>query len=112
MTCALCREKKKLCNSHIIPEFLFKPLYDGKHQIHIISTDSDMKPKKGQKGTREKLLCGDCEGLLSKYEKYAREVMYGGREIGFQETEKKALAFYVDYKIFKLFQDKKTGGLH
>lgn len=65
MTCALCEAKKDLCESHIIPEFMFKPLYDSKHRaVEILSEGSK---RYIQKGLRDFLLCTDCEGYISKH---------------------------------------------
>jgi hypothetical protein len=62
--CKLCLKEKPLQNSHIIPEFCYKSLYDGKHRAFELKLR-----EKGreilQKGIREKLLCADCEGLIN-----------------------------------------------
>lgn len=65
MTCALCRKNKKLCKSHIIPEFLFKSLYDPKHRA--LKLLSDKSKKFIQKGLRDSLLCKKCEGHIARY---------------------------------------------
>lgn len=74
--CKLCGEVKKLCNSHIIPEFFYEPLYDENHKIQRMNFNPDIsvKRKYEQKGIREKLFCVDCETLLSKLEKYACDI--------------------------------------
>ncbi len=56
--CALCLEERKLKNSHIIPEFVYKALgvYDEKHRFGGFSTDPDDKVTTHQKGFREYLL--------------------------------------------------------
>jgi hypothetical protein len=79
--CKLCLQDRPLQNSHIIPEFFYKPLYDKKHRIYarIGRKLADMPPL--QKGFRERLLCRDCEQKLSPYEKYNREILYGGVQI-------------------------------
>ena len=59
MICNLCKSEKELCNSHIIPEFLFKPLYDPKHRA--IKLLADKSKRFIQKGLRDSLLCRDCE---------------------------------------------------
>jgi hypothetical protein len=35
--CALCRQERPLRKSHVIPEFMFGPLYDEKHRFYGIS---------------------------------------------------------------------------
>ncbi len=64
MTCKLCKRKKKLCDSHIIPEFLFKNLYDSKHRA--VESFSKGYKRFIQKGLRDSLLCTGCEGHISK----------------------------------------------
>ncbi len=80
MTCRLCQRHKPLQNSHVVPEFFYKPSYDEKHRIYarIGARLAGMPPL--QKGFREPLLCWDCEQKLSPYEKYNREILYGGVE--------------------------------
>lgn len=104
MKCHLCRKDTELRNSHIIPEFVYKALYDKKHKFHVLSTLEDRPQPMKQKGIREKLLCDACEQQLSVYEKYAREILLGGREITVQHQGELLLVTELDYKKFKLFQ--------
>ncbi len=90
-------------NSHIIPEFVFKPLYDTKHRFHKVVTDPDERNAFLQKGIREPLLCQDCEGLLSQHEKYVAEVFGGKREILLTNVKGLVVAENIDYARFKLF---------
>ena len=68
MICKFCKKDKILKNSHIIPEFFYKPLYDSKHKMIVMERDKeDISDKwKIQKGIREYLLCGDCEEHFNK----------------------------------------------
>lgn len=67
--CKLCGVDAELCESHIIPEFLYKPLYNEKHFVNKLHVNRRV-PGKLQKGYREPLLCADCEQLLNEcYEK-------------------------------------------
>ena len=68
-TCRLCREQADLCNSHIIPEFFYKPIYDDAHRTGVISS-STLRIPVIQKGLRERLLCASCEARLQKWEDY------------------------------------------
>jgi hypothetical protein len=65
--CKFCGREGDLQYSHIIPEFFYQ--YDEKHRfLHV--TMADRYPKFGQKGTREYLLCRDCEQYFNdKFEK-------------------------------------------
>ncbi|MCA9233611.1 MAG: hypothetical protein KDA57_23425, partial [Planctomycetales bacterium] len=93
LTCQLCGGPGPLCDSHVIPEFVYTDLYDEKHTFHVVSTLSTPTKKFEQKGIREKLLCAKCEGQLSKYEDYAKRVIQGGvpltvtRETGVVKVE-------------------------
>jgi hypothetical protein len=104
MSCALCLRDAKLRKSHIIPEFLYKPLYDSKNRFHVLATTAHRPRPFQQKGIRERLLCGTCEGRLSKWEKYARGVLFGGEELVCTERGHYFSVSGVDYKRMKLFQ--------
>jgi hypothetical protein len=74
-TCRLCLNQRPLEDSHIIPEFFYRGLYDDKHRALRLERE---KPRKFvQKGIRERLLCKDCEGALSKHERKFRALWYG-----------------------------------
>jgi len=104
--CRLCSSKGELRFSHILPEFLYTPLYDEKHRLVGLKYDPEQGPgeKFLQKGIREFLLCANCEQHLSKFEQYASQVL---REL--PDTSKELPGSVVrvtgiDYKKFKLFQ--------
>jgi hypothetical protein len=75
--CRLCLEQAELCDSHIVPEFFFKRLYDDKHRFFGVSGNPGERIRVSQKGMRENLLCKKCEGQFSKYETYGSSVLYG-----------------------------------
>jgi len=104
--CRLCLEEVKLCNSHIVPEFFYEQqaLYDEKHRFKVLSTKSDDSPKNHQKGIREKLLCKACEGKFSRWENYARRVIFGGRPSEISHHSRRGIECIIDYRRFKLFQ--------
>ncbi|MDA3798402.1 MAG: hypothetical protein PF692_04900 [Kiritimatiellae bacterium] len=99
--CRLCKSDGKLCYSHIIPEFLFKPIYNEKHQITIVD-DSKEVYSTIQKGVREHLLCKKCEGLFEKWEKYFLELWFEELNITVM-NEKLLKSENIDYDKFKLF---------
>ncbi|MEI6333114.1 MAG: hypothetical protein WCS87_01015 [Methylococcaceae bacterium] len=109
MTCRLCTLDKELQNSHIIPEFLYKPLYDDKHRAQRLSKIGEQqeykKRKLLQKGLREKLLCFDCEQLLNdRYEKYFKQLWFDEKALPSKfgaDTEIKLNG--LNYGKFKLF---------
>lgn len=104
MICYLCQQDAKLKKSHIIPEFVYTALYDKKHKFHVLSTHQVRPRPMEQKGIRERLLCGSCEQHLSKYEKYAREVLLGGISITVQQDGNLIRLSDLNYRKFKLFQ--------
>lgn len=70
--CKLCLREKQLVRSHIVPNFAYKPLRNGKGQIFVLSR----KKRVVQTGHFEKLLCSDCETVLSRYEsEFAKDWM-------------------------------------
>jgi hypothetical protein len=99
-TCRLCKKKAKLCNSHILPEFFYLDIYED-HRSLIISKEGE---KVIQKGLREYLLCQQCETKLSRYEKYAKELIQ--KIPNFSRDENLGLLYSndTDYPKFKLFQ--------
>ncbi len=104
MVCKLCLREAGLVESHIIPEFFYKPLYDELHRFYALSIDEDEKNRIVQKGLRETLLCDRCEELISPWEKYVSEVFYGGVEIGIERGKGYWLISNIDYDKFRLFQ--------
>lgn len=105
--CRLCQSEGPLRFSHILPEFLYKRLYDDKHRcIGIKATAEEPGANQDflQKGIREYLLCGDCEQHLAGYERYAAGVL---RELPDMTSEPAGAVVRVtgiDYSLFKLFQ--------
>lgn len=102
--CARCLEEKKLVKSHIVPEFVHKPVYstkgNEKGKAKRVTFAGDVRDVK--KGEVEHLLCEECEGILSVYESYAapivRRIYDTSSNLGAEVREN------VDYQKFKLFQ--------
>lgn len=69
MPCKLCGKDVPLLNSHVIPESLYELIYDGKHRILPILTDTSRPIKMRQQGFKEELLCEECEKRFSKWER-------------------------------------------
>ena len=100
--CSLCQSDQPLQNSHIIPEFFYKQLYDNIHRFHVISSQSSKPEKFGQKGFREKLLCSSCEQKFARWEKYTKQVfMDGGLKL--EQKGKILKVSNLNYSTFKLF---------
>ena len=103
MWCRLCKEDRQLRESHIFPEWLYKPLYDDKHRFFVFSTDANKRRGTRPKGIYERLLCHECEQRFSKWEGYARDVFC---RLPLKVIEdKQAVVFSgLKYTPFKLFQ--------
>lgn len=104
MICKLCLNEKKLCKSHIIPEFFYQSLYDNLHRYCNISTDPNKTIYQRQKGIWERLFCSDCEALFNHYETYSSKVLRGGTGIEIVNYANKIVISGIAYHIFKLFQ--------
>lgn len=110
MRCKLCLEEQELKQSHIIPEFMYEcsGLYDDKHRFVIARrTEEGMQEFEiRQKGLKERLLCGECEDRISKWERYARWVIYSpGKSEQVKSVQGRVVLYEnVDYEKFKLFQ--------
>ena len=103
MKCHLCLQEKQLVNSHIIPEALYRTVYDDKHKLYLLSTSDKEKTQCKQIGFREKLLCCDCDNSLSPFEKYTKELFY--KLLISDKWRRNTITFQgIDYKKLKLFQ--------
>jgi len=102
--CYLCHEYKSLCDSHILPEFVYRPTYDQKHTAIKIDIDNK-RLGKTQKGFYEKLLCSKCEGKINKWETYFSRIWFNKEQSLRPKRPKDDLVIIegVDYKKFKLF---------
>ncbi len=100
--CRLCKKSDQLCRSHIVPEFLYRPLYDDKHRYSIL-TKGTASRRYGQSGLSEKLLCFGCEQYLCKYESYAAKVLSGREGHHAQQQGGYITVRDIDYTQFKVF---------
>ena len=89
---------------HILPEFIYKALYDSNRKFLEVATEGGYKKSTFAKGVREHLLCRCCEARFSKLEDHAARVH--------REMRRKLDAAAVDdlvtvpanYEKLKLFQ--------
>ena len=95
MTCALCLGEAPLRNSHVIPEFLYRSLYDEKHRLHQVSADPAQPNIYLQKGLREPLLCELCEQRFSVSERYASMLLNGGVGVSVRLESGSGLAYCI-----------------
>ena len=102
--CRLCRKPSVLQDSHVVPEWGYGPLYDDKHRMIALRSGS-RRPASAdymQKGIRERLLCKRCETRLSRYEKYARDLLMTRGLV--LPPPRRQVVNQADYKPLKLFQ--------
>lgn len=83
MICQLCLKDKILIKkSHIIPNFLYKGLFDEKHKIINVNLNNLNVKSFLQTGFNDSdILCADCDNvLISKHERYASNTIFGNHE--------------------------------
>ena len=116
--CKLCLKERELRQSHVVPEFMYQNIYDKlpKRYYHLDidqEANGESKSKVLQKGIREYLMCDECEGKLSKWERYTANLFYAKTTGNTAYLKEKILTadgydIYVwanvHYKSFKLFQ--------
>ena len=104
MQCRLCLKNRKLCNSHIVPEFLYGDLYNDDHKMMGINGRGNRGWKPLQIGSREHLLCSDCERHLNdKYEKLFHKQWLVDLPLPDRIPENAPHTVVYDYLTFKLF---------
>lgn len=104
MECLLCGEDRILCNSHIVPEFLYKHLYNDARKLMAISGQGNKGWKPLQKGVRDHLLCTDCECRINdNYEKPFLEQWETTSPLPLEIELDQVYTGNYDYTTFKLF---------
>jgi len=113
MICQLClKDKLLLKNSHIIPNFLYKGLFDEKHKIVSVNLNDYIDRKFHQTGFKDRdILCAECDnGVIGAYERYASNTIFGDHEkldieiYNGDDTRVPYLRFKnLDYHLTKLF---------
>jgi hypothetical protein len=103
-TCQLCRELKELKRSHILPDALFRSI-KRQNSGKLISFDDskDTSVKYSSESWWEYLLCSDCEGIISGYEKFGLEMLRRMPQNMVQSRSRGLTIQNVDYPKFKLF---------
>src|SRR5436190_785668 len=100
--CALCRNDRELRHSHVIPEFMYQPLYDEKHKFWVLSASETSWQE--QKGLREYLLCNACEVKISRWETYTSRLLSNRVPTVAKRSGDLIWVDGADYTQFKLFQ--------
>lgn len=115
MICKLClKDKPLLKRSHIIPNFMYKDLFDENHFLYEVKIDKDKSKKLSTGGFESNILCDDCDNaLLGSLEHYAHYILYGiklpkSNEVFIENRVNQhgvvmTYAKGIDYAKFKLF---------
>jgi hypothetical protein len=91
-----------LLDSHIVPEFLHRPIYDEDHEaIYFDSTRKGIR----RRGFWEELLCRECEERIGKLESYFADLWFkqGVRPELVIRGNRPLRVAGLDYTRFKLF---------
>jgi len=98
--CKLCSQNKKLCKSHIIPEWCYANCYDENHSFIQFNGNKDAYNSTKFKGIYDKLLCKSCEVIIQQYEDYGKCLI---DQTKVQITDNGFVKKNYNYKKFKLF---------
>lgn len=102
--CQLCYKEGMLCDSHIVPEFLYKSLYNNRHQFLGVVDEPCARTDVLQKGIREKLFCVKCEQYINdSYEKPFRDCWIDNPVLPNSWVDIDSITVKVPYITFKLF---------
>nr|WP_321269620.1 hypothetical protein [uncultured Tolumonas sp.] len=77
--CRMCNQKKNLCQSHVIPDSIFRSIFKKASGKAIeLSINPTTSIKYSQKSFKTPMLCKSCENKLDKnYERYSLSVLRG-----------------------------------
>lgn len=110
-TCRLCGDVQPLCESHVIPRFMYEVLRNDKGFFEFADLVDDSVPdpifsvsKYLPSGWYEYMLCEGCECKIGKWETYGRDVLRGEGGIKLAHTSDRIILYDIDYTRFKLFQ--------
>jgi hypothetical protein len=102
--CRLCHRPETLRDSHIVPEFLYRPLRNDNKQMSGINGRGRLGRRLIQRGLTEQLLCDACEQLLSnRYETPFLRSWLDLSALPRTSEPGRTHSIAVDYGSFKLF---------
>lgn len=102
-TCRLCLKEKKLCDSHIFPEYMYTHCYDENHKYNEFNAKIGEFNKRRPQGIYEPLLCKKCEEIIQIYEDHAKIILYKRVKPLIRSNQKPCTIDDYDYLKFKLF---------
>ncbi len=111
MICKLCLNEKPLIKAHIIPNFLYKEIFNDDHFLYEVDSSSLRNRKKLYTGYFDKnIVCKECDGnIIGSYEHYASKSVFGkigAENIVYREYGNGIKDYFytnIDYTKFKLF---------
>jgi hypothetical protein len=111
MICKLCLIEKPLIKAHIIPNFLYKEIFNKEHFLYKVDANSLNEFKKLHTGYFDRnIICKECDGkIISSYEHYASQVVFHSsieKNAVLRDQEDGIKDYYfasIDYTKFKLF---------
>lgn len=102
--CRLCHHERELRNSHIVPEFLCKELYNDKGHMMGINGRGKKGWRPLQRGITEKLFCEECEQHFNEYcEKPFKRLWIDRDFLPSPWPTSEPVVAKIDYAPFKLF---------
>jgi len=102
--CRLCGDNQPLQNSHVLPEFAYKPIYDENHKGVVFDPLDPGRARKFQKGFSEPMLCRNCEQSLNdEYERGFKEFWFDDKPLAPLETQDSSMLQIPEAARFKLF---------
>ena len=107
MNCELHNDEAELCESHIIPKFVYKWMKDtGTGRFRQLGRFNNPL----QDGIKKYMLCKDCEDKFSKYEKWFKEKVFypyldDNNFVVKNEKELKYFVVSVLWRILRIFKD-------
>jgi hypothetical protein len=105
--CKLCLKETLLCDSHIVPEFLWRDSGQIPPQTHIkipCVSHPQFTMRNVQDGIKEPLLCEECEGKFSRFETVIKKKLFGAISPEIQRPKGHFIWSGFDYASLKLFQ--------
>lgn len=75
--CKLCLSEALIHDSHILPEFMYKPMYKSERKFYGVSSEP-RNNRVFQKGFRERLFCTQCEQFLCRFEVAGNDFLFNG----------------------------------
>jgi hypothetical protein len=110
MECELHKEESKLCESHIIPKFVYKWMKNtGTGRMRQVNTIN----KPIYDGIKKHMLCKQCEDRFSKHEKVFYERVFDPylADKNFKVENDNSLKYFIIsvlWRVLKLFKDDGT----